>query len=274
MSRRIIASLSVGLWALVAATCVYANGVFQSVTGDVRAALGTATPASVARDQRVVAGTTITTGPGGQAIVRLDDGSAVVLHENTEFRINEFSFDKDKPQSDNIALQLLKGAMRSVTGLIGSRNQSKFALYTVQATIGIRGTDFMVALVNPVYLSVIQGAISAANTAGTVAFGVGATATVASATALAVAIPAAALPAAVSATFSSLGSVTVGAAGAAGAASGGTGAGGASGAAAGGLGAGGVAAAAAVVGVAAAAISNANKSDDVAATTGSTTGTP
>lgn len=267
MSRRIIASLSVGLWTLFAATFVYANGVFQSVTGDVRAAVGTATPASVARDQRVVAGTTITTGPRGQAIIRLDDGSTVVLHENSEFRINEFSFDKDKPQSDNIALQLLKGAMRSVTGLIASRNQSKFALYTVQATIGIRGTDFMVALVNPAYLSVIQGAISAANTAGTVTFGVGATASVASATALAVAIPAAALPAAVSATFNSLGSVAVSAAGTAGAAGGAQ----ASGAAAGGLGAGGVAAAAAVVGVAAAAISNANKSDDIVTTTGSGT---
>jgi len=200
----------------------------------------------VARNQRVVPGTTVLTGPGAQTIIRFDDGHAVVLNENSEFRVNQYSFDKDKPQSDNIAMQLFRGAMRSVSGLIATRNRQSIALIAPQATIGIRGTDFMIALVNPAYLSVLQGTIGVTNAAGSVAFSAGATATVASATALAVAIPASALPPSVASTFSNLSSVAIGAAGA----------GAATGAAAGGITAGMVAVGVAVVGVAAAAASS------------------
>src|SRR5665647_474709 len=207
MRRSMLAALCCGLWTLVAASLGFANGVFENIRGDVKAAQGAAAPASVAKNQRFVPGTTVLTGPGAQAIMRFADGHAVVLNENTEFRVNQYSFDRDKPQSDNIALQLFKGAMRSVSGLIGTRNQQSFALLAPQATIGIRGTDFMLALVNPAYLSVIQGTIGVTNAAGSAAFAAGATATVASSTALAVGISAAALPASVAASFSSMGSV-------------------------------------------------------------------
>ncbi len=265
MQRSWLVALCFGLWSLLAAPFGFANGVYQSVTGDVKAAMGSAAPVSVAKDQRVLPGTTVTTGPGAQTIIRFDDGHAVVLNENSEFRVNQYSFDKDKPQSDNIALEILKGAMRSVSGLIGARSRSAFALLAPQATIGIRGTDFMIALVNPAYMSVLQGSIAATNAAGSATFAAGATATVASSTALAVAIPASALPASVAESFSSMGSVAVGA---------GAGAAGASGAAAGGLTAGMVAAGVAVVGIAAAASSQSseNQTPAAAGTTG-TTGT-
>lgn len=258
MRRSLLLALCFGLWTLVAAPFGFANGVFESVRGDVTAAVGTAAPISVARNQRVVPGTTVLTGPGAQTIIRFDDGHAVVLNENSEFRVNQYSFDKDKPQSDNIAMQLFRGAMRSVSGLIGTRNRQSFALIVPQATIGIRGTDFMIALVNPAYLSVLQGTIGVTNAAGSVAFSAGATATVASATALAVAIPASALPPSVASTFSNLSSVAIGAAGA----------GAATGAAAGGITAGMVAVGVAVVGVAAAAASS---DDDQQTTTTVTT---
>lgn len=255
MRRTLLVALCFGLWTLVSAPLGFANGVFQSVSGDVRAAMGTAAPENVMKDQRVRPGTTVTTGPGAQTIIRFDDGHTVVLNENTEFRVNEYSFDKDKPQNDNIAIQLFKGAMRSVSGLIGSRSRNAFALLAPQATIGIRGTDFMIALVNPAYLSVSQGTIGVSNAAGSAAFSAGATATVASSTALAVAIPAAALPASVAASFSSMGSVAIGAAGA----------GAATGAATGGITAGMVAAGVAVVGVAAA-ISSSNDNNQTTTT--------
>jgi hypothetical protein len=260
MRRSLLVALCFGLWTLVSAPLGFANGVFQSVTGDVRAATGTGAPASVARNQRVVPGTTVTTGSGAQTIIRFDDGHTVVLNENTEFRVNDYSFDKDKPQSDNIAMQLLKGAMRSVSGLIGSRNGQAFALLAPQATIGIRGTDFMIALVNPAYLSVLQGTIGVSNAAGAATFAAGATATVASFTALAVAIPAAALPASVAATFNNLGSIAIEA-----------GAGAATGAATGGITAGMVAAGVAVVGIAAAAASSNSTNNPLTTTTTTTT---
>jgi hypothetical protein len=264
MRRSFLLALCLGLSSLLSATIGYANGFFESVSGDVRAAAGSAAPASVARNQRIVPGTNVTTGPRSQAVIRFDDGHAVVLNENTEFRVNQYSFDKDKPQSDNVAIQILRGAMRSVSGLIGLRSRNAFALTAPQATIGIRGTDFMIALVNPAYLSVLQGSIAATNTAGTATFAAGATATVASSTVLAVSISAAALPASVAASFSSMGSVVVGA-GAAGA-----GAGSAVSAGAGGITSGMIAAGVAVVAVTAAAASS-NESS-VVGTSGTTTG--
>jgi len=263
MRRSSLIALCFGLLTLAAAPLGYANGIFQSVRGDVRAAAGTAAPASVARDQRVVPGTTVTTGAGAQTVIRFDDGHTVVLSENTEFRVAQYSFDKDKPQSDNIAMQLLKGAIRSVSGLIVSRSRTSFALLAPQATIGIRGTDFMIALVNPAYLSVLQGTIGVSNAAGAAAFSAGATATVASSTTLALAIPASALPASVASTFSNLGSVAIGA-----------GAGAASGAAAGGITAGMVAAGVAIVGVAAAAASSSSSDSPVSTTPAGTTPHP
>ncbi|MFH1604205.1 MAG: FecR family protein [Pseudomonadota bacterium] len=205
---------------LLSATVAHANGFFESVIGDVRAVEGSARPARVARNQRVIPGTTITTAAGARAVIRFDDGHAVVLNENTEFRVNQYNFDSDKPDRDNIALQLLKGAMRSVSGIVGARSRNAFVLLAPQATIGIRGTDFMIALVNPAYLSVLQGSIAATNAAGTATFAAGTTATVASSAALAVSIPASALPASVTSSFGSMGSVAVGA-GAVGAAAGG-----------------------------------------------------
>ena len=293
MRRSLLVALYCGLWSLLAAPLGFANGIYQSVTGDVKAAAGAATPASVAKDQRVLPGTTVTTGAGAQTVIRFDDGHTVVLNENSEFRVTEYSFDKDKPQSDNIAMQILKGAMRSVSGLIGSRSRQAFLLLAPQATIGIRGTDFMIALVNPAYLSVVQGSIAATNAAGTAAFAAGSTATIASSTALAIGIPAASLPATVAASFNSMASVAVSAAGAgatsatttsattgaggasagAGAGAGaGVGAGAAAGAAAGGITAGAIAAGVAGLGAIAAVTATTTENNSPTPTVG-TTGT-
>jgi hypothetical protein len=263
MRRSLLVALCFGIWTLISASLGFANGVYQSVSGDVKAAVGTAAPASVARNQRIVAGTTVTTGPGARTTIRFDDGHTVVLNENTEFRVNEYSFDRDKPQSDNIAIQILKGALRSVSGLIGSRNRNAFALLAPQATIGIRGTDFMIALVNPAYISVLQGTIGVSNAAGSVDFSAGQSAMVESFTTLPVSIAPAELPPSVGSAFGSLGALVIGALGAEAA----------TGGAAGGITAGMVAAGVAFVGVAAAA-ATANSGNNPQTTTTTTTTTP
>jgi len=201
---------------LLAGLNTWAAGNFVSLSGDVRVETNdTATQA--ANRQRVEAGTTVHTGSSGNAVLRLDDGQQVALSPNTSFKIDQFRFDNAKPEQNNVSMSMFKGALRILTGLIGQRDNSKFVLKTPTATIGIRGTDFMVAMVNPVYMQVIQGGIAATNAAGTAAFAAGSTATVASAGSLAAGISAAALPASVAGTFSSLGSLALTGAGAAGA---------------------------------------------------------
>jgi len=232
MRSRIVVSWALGVCALLLASVAFANGVFQNVTGDVKAAVGSGAAVTVSPAQRFQPGTTISTGSDSRAILRFDDGQAIVLHENSEFRVDDYRFTRDRPQDDNVAVQLLKGALRSVTGLIGQRSRNRVLFQTPNATIGIRGTDFMIVSINPVYVSVLQGAIGVSNTAGTVTFSAGALGTVATAGTLAAPIAASALPAAASSAFGALSSVTVGAGaalGAGGASTGATGAGAASG---------------------------------------------
>ncbi len=187
----------------------YAAAVLQSVRGDVRAGTGSATPQPVSQNARVLSGMRVTTGAGAQAFLRFDDGQQVVLSENTDFFINDYRYSEGAPRNDRSVFDILRGALRVVTGLMGQRNAAAFQLRAPQMTIGIRGTDFMVAIVNPAYVSVLQGAIGVSNGAGPVTFGAGSIGSIATSNTLAVTIPAAALPPAASAAFSNLGAVAV-----------------------------------------------------------------
>ena len=237
--------------AMLFAGAALAQGVVQSMRGDVRAGPAGQPGAAITVNQRLAVGAAVTTGPDAQAILRFDDGQQVVLHQNTEFRIVDFRYEASDPKADRTVFELIKGALRMASGAIIGRNRQAVALRTPQATIGIRGTDFMVALVNPAYVSVLEGAVSVTNAAGTVGFGAGSIGSVASSAVLATAIPASALPAAASAAFSSM-SAAAGVAAAGGAAEGAAGTAGAAGGATAGTAAAVGAAAAAAAGAAAA----------------------
>ena len=263
-----------------------AAALIESASGNVRAGVTANTATAVRKDQRINPGTVIVTGPKSLTILRFDDGQAIVLQENSEFKISQYSFVRNDPKRDSFVVDLFKGALRSVSGLLGQRSAGAYAVRIPQGTIGIRGTDFMVALVNPAYMSVLSGSIGVTNAAGAAAVAAGTTATVASATTLAATIAATALPASVAASFSQLSSIAISAgAGAAGTGAGtgagggagagaGAGAGGAVGAAAGGVTLGAVGVAAAVVGVAAVAASQDDKEQATTGTTGTTGTTP
>ncbi|WP_309683268.1 FecR family protein [Polaromonas sp.] len=193
-----------------AAPAAFANGTFQTVSGDVRASASASAPEAVSSNARIVEGTTVVTGPNGRVTIRLDDGHAVVLPENSEFRLEAYRFNAAAPQSSNIAIRLLKGALRSFSGLIGGRNPGQFALTTSTATVGIRGTDFAVAeFDNQTYVAVAQGEVSLGNSAGSVSAGAGQTAAAASPATLPSLIAAGALPGPVAATFSQLNAVVI-----------------------------------------------------------------
>ncbi len=192
----------------------FASAVIESVAGDVKAGPSAAAATEVKMGQRIQAGSTVVTGTKSVVILRFDDGQAVVLNDNSEFRVAEYAFAKDAPAKDRFSFELLRGAMRSVTAALTNRNQKAYSLRTTASTIGIRGTDFMVAVVNPTYFSILSGVIEAANSAGAATFAAGTTGFAATAVALPVTIAATALPASVAASFSQLGAVTFGAAGA------------------------------------------------------------
>ncbi len=91
----------------------------------------------------VESGDVLAVGERSALQVRFTDESVVALRANSEFRIEDYRFDKNAEQ-DRSVMGLLKGGMRTITGLIGKANQKNYMVRTATSTIGIRGTHFTV----------------------------------------------------------------------------------------------------------------------------------
>ncbi len=94
-------------------------------------------------------GDTLVTEKGTYARIKFVDNGEITLRPNTQFKIENFSYEAAKPEADSAIFSLLKGGLRSITGLLGKRNKEKFGLNTPTATIGIRGTTFIAEYVPP-----------------------------------------------------------------------------------------------------------------------------
>jgi hypothetical protein len=84
-------------------------------------------------------GDTVRTGDG-RAQLRFTDGAYVSLQPQSEFAIRDYRFDGKTDGTERGFFGLLKGAMRTVTGLVGRVNRDQYQVTTPTATIGIRGT--------------------------------------------------------------------------------------------------------------------------------------
>lgn len=91
----------------------------------------------------VLEGDRLETGPDGAAGITLRDDSLVSLGPNAAFDLERFSFD---PASNHGTFfgKVLQGAMMFVTGLVAKSSPSSMKISTPTATIGIRGTEFIV----------------------------------------------------------------------------------------------------------------------------------
>ena len=129
----------------------------------------------------VTEGETLSTEQGTYARVKFDDDAEVVLRPSTQLKIESYQFQSARPERDNVLMSLLKGGMRSVTGLLGRRSRDKVKFSTATATIGIRGTHFGMLLcqndcaaiasatgplANGLHVDVLDGSITLSNQAG------------------------------------------------------------------------------------------------------------
>ncbi|SCX73909.1 FecR domain-containing protein [Variovorax sp. EL159] len=118
-------------------------GFVKSVRGNVQllGATGTARPAkpgdALGAVDRVV------TGPDSSAAVVLRDDTTLVVGPSSRLDLKEFHFDGTTHEG-GMLVSLLRGSMRMITGLIGKTNPDAVRVETQTATIGIRGTDFIV----------------------------------------------------------------------------------------------------------------------------------
>lgn len=118
-------------------------GFVKAVRGTVLllGAGGTARPASAG--DRVGQVDRIVTEADSAASVALRDGTTLVLGPASRVDLKQFHFDATT-QEGGLLVSLLRGSLRMITGLIGKTNPDAVRVETHTATIGIRGTDFIV----------------------------------------------------------------------------------------------------------------------------------
>ena len=94
---------------------------------------------------RVFPGDRVVTSDDSYVGITLHDDSMLTLGPHSELAIREFKFDASS-YTGGLSVSFLKGTARVVTGLIGKHAPQRVHFNTPTATIGIRGTDFIVDL--------------------------------------------------------------------------------------------------------------------------------
>jgi len=140
-----------GCWIALSSTAWAAQvaGTVTQLSGPLLDKKGDGTVKILSLKSEVESGDTLVTEKNTYALVKFIDNSEITLKPGTTFKIENFAFDEGKPGGDSAAFNLVKGGLRSVTGLLGKRNREKFEMKTPSATIGIRGTTFIAEWVDP-----------------------------------------------------------------------------------------------------------------------------
>ena len=85
----------------------------------------------------------LSTGPQGAATLTLKDGTVLTMGPDSVMDLRQFQFD-GTTQQGNFVLDLLRGSVRVVTGLLAKVNPALFKVQTPTSVVGVRGTDFIV----------------------------------------------------------------------------------------------------------------------------------
>jgi hypothetical protein len=140
---------------LLAALCLAAAGAraaenagaVHSVSGELFEAIQPdGKSRGLAKEGGVREGDVLRTAANTWARVKFTDGSYVVLEPGSEFKVEQFRHQANNPEESTGFFSLLKGGMRTLTGLIGKRRPDNYRMRAGTATIGIRGTDYSMKL--------------------------------------------------------------------------------------------------------------------------------
>lgn len=182
---RFLAATVFGVASFASSAPLFAQqGYVHEVSGNVLGNVGPGQPLRVEKGQTLSPNTTVTTEAKSYAVLKFEDGTVVLLKENTSFQVQSYSFNPKVPENANAVFNLVRGGLRMITGLVTSRNQQALRVATPHATIGIRGTDFSAELTNPLLVGVQTGVVSLTNAAGSMLVSAGQFASVAGATTL------------------------------------------------------------------------------------------
>lgn len=150
-THRAIGYSLVCLLCLLLPVSAWAEGAVGNIThlsGVLFAARADGTKKMLSVKSEILEGDTLKTEVDTYARIKFTDGGEVVLRPETVFKVESYGYNASTKEQDNLLMSLLKGGLRSVTGMIGKRNPDGFQMKTATATIGIRGTHFGALLCN------------------------------------------------------------------------------------------------------------------------------
>lgn len=114
----------------------------------------------------IFAGETVNTGKDGRVQMRFTDGGLVSLMPGSSFAVAQYS-QPDNADGGSISMNLVKGGLRSITGSIGKNKPENYELKTEVATLGIRGTEFVVVMNgDTMHVGVSEGSVFISNDMG------------------------------------------------------------------------------------------------------------
>ena len=143
MTKFYLNSLVAALFGVTAGAALAAGaGQIQHLSGTLSVQRPDGSVRILSQKSEVNPGEVLTTQKDSYAQINMTDGSSMTLRPNTQVKIENYQFVQDKPQDDSAFFRLVKGGLRTVTGLVGKRgNQDAYRIGTATATIGIRGSS-------------------------------------------------------------------------------------------------------------------------------------
>lgn len=137
------------------------------VKGTIKASLNKQPARILQRRSPLYVHDTITTSKNSTGEIVFSDNSLLTLNAETTLRIDQYKFGKSvKPDATEFAASLAKGGFRTITGLIPKRNTENYQVKTPVGTIGVRGTEYAIALKDSLWIKHYTGQPCISNESG------------------------------------------------------------------------------------------------------------
>ncbi|MDB5957425.1 FecR domain-containing protein [Ramlibacter sp.] len=121
---------------------IQASAKVVTVQGDLFAVDGAGLRRRLVAGGSVYPGDVVETARGGQAVLAFRDDTRITLGSQSRFRVDNFVYDDKNAGEGRFLASILRGSVRTLTGLIAKANNRNVGFSTATATIGIRGTGF------------------------------------------------------------------------------------------------------------------------------------
>lgn len=121
---------------------VGAAGRLSQANGEISAKSAEGKLRKLTRGSAVFPGDVISSPESGFAVISLADGGRLTVPGGGQVEISAYRYSPESPKTSVASFQLLKGAVRAVTGAIAKAEPSNVKFFTQTATVGIRGTAF------------------------------------------------------------------------------------------------------------------------------------